>query len=97
VAVVGADNMSWDVPEERDQETGSKLFGHVCLLPQKGIYIMENLNLEELARDGRYVFAFIGIPLKFNGATGSPLRSRHSYEAVGFRDAAARSHTSLKR
>jgi kynurenine formamidase len=35
---------------------------------------MENLNLEELARDRHHVFAFIGIPLKFKGATGSPLR-----------------------
>ena len=48
--------------------------GHLYLLPQKGIYIMENLNLEELASDRCYEFAFIGIPLKFNGATGSPLR-----------------------
>src|SRR5207253_10461746 len=74
VVAVGADNMAWDVPDERDPETGATLFAHVYLLPQKGIYIMENLNLEELARDRRHVFAFIGIPLKFNGATGSPLR-----------------------
>jgi kynurenine formamidase len=74
VAAVGADNMSWDVPEERDPETGATLFGHVYLLPQKGIYIIENLNLEELARDRCYKFAFVGIPLKLNGATGSPLR-----------------------
>lgn len=74
VAAVGADNMSWDVPEERDPETGATLFGHVYLLPQKGIYIIENLNLEELAREKCYEFAFIGIPLKFQGATGSPLR-----------------------
>jgi kynurenine formamidase len=74
VVAVGADNMSWDVPEERDPETGATLFGHVYLLPQKGIYIMENLNLEELARARCHSFAFIGIPLKFTGATGSPLR-----------------------
>jgi kynurenine formamidase len=74
VVAVGADNMSWDVPEERDPETGATLFGHVYLLPQKGIYIMENLNLEELARARCYSFAFVGIPLKFTGATGSPLR-----------------------
>ena len=74
VAAVGADNMTWDVPDERDPETGATLFAHVYLLPQKGVYIMENLNLEELARDRRYEFAFVGIPLKFNGATGSPLR-----------------------
>jgi kynurenine formamidase len=74
VVAVGADNMAWDVPDERDPETGATLFGHLYLLPQKGIYIMENLNLEELARDRCYQFAFIGIPLKFTGATGSPLR-----------------------
>jgi kynurenine formamidase len=74
VAAVGADNMAWDVPEERDPDTGATLFGHVYLLPQKGVYIMENLHLEELSRDRRFTFAFIGIPLKFRGATGSPLR-----------------------
>jgi kynurenine formamidase len=74
VSAVGADNMSWDVPEERDPETGATLFGHVYLLAQKGIYIIENLNLEELARERCYSFGFVGIPLKFRGATGSPLR-----------------------
>jgi kynurenine formamidase len=74
VTAIGADNMAWDVPGERDPETGATLFAHVNLLAQKGIYIIENLNLEELARDRRYRFAFVGIPLKFRGATGSPLR-----------------------
>jgi kynurenine formamidase len=74
VVAVGADNMAWDVPDERDPETGATLFAHVHLLTRKGVYIMENLNLEALARDRRYRFAFIGIPLKFRGATGSPLR-----------------------
>ena len=74
VSAVGADNMTWDAPDERDPETGATLFAHVYLLPQKGVYILENLFLEELARDRRYDFAFIGIPLKFKGATGSPLR-----------------------
>jgi kynurenine formamidase len=74
VVAVAADNMSWDVLDERDPETGVTLFGHVHLLTQKGIYIIENVNLEELARDRVYSFAFVGIPLKFKGATGSPLR-----------------------
>ena len=74
VVAVGADNMAWDVPGERDPESGATLFAHYYLLPQKGIYIIENLNLEELSRDRQYAFAFVGIPLKFNGATGSPLR-----------------------
>lgn len=74
VIAVGADNMAWDVPDERDPETGATLFAHVHLLTEKGIYILENLNLEELARDRRWEFAFIAAPLKFRGATGSPLR-----------------------
>jgi kynurenine formamidase len=74
VAAVGADNMAWDVPDERDPESGATLFAHFYLLPQKGVYILENLNLEELARDRCYAFGFVGIPLKLQGATGSPLR-----------------------
>jgi kynurenine formamidase len=74
VRAVAADNMAWDVPDERDPETGSTLFAHIYLLPQKGIYILENLNLEELARDCRYIFGFVAIPLKLRGATGSPIR-----------------------
>jgi kynurenine formamidase len=74
VVAVGADNMAWDVPGERDPETGATLFAHLHLLAQKGIYIIENLMLDELARDRRWVFAFVGVPLKFQGATGSPLR-----------------------
>ncbi len=74
VVAVGADNMAWDAPDERDPDTGATLFAHLYLLPQKGIYILENLTLEELARDRCWTFAFIGIPLKLQGATGSPLR-----------------------
>jgi len=74
VVAVGADNMAWDVPDERDPETGATLFAHVYLLPQKGIYIIENVNLEELSRDRQYVFAFVGVPMKLQGATGSPFR-----------------------
>ncbi len=74
VVAVGADNMAWDAPKDIDPETGATLFGHVHLLTQKGIYIIENLDLRELAQTKQYVFAFIGIPLKFQGATGSPIR-----------------------
>ena len=74
VVAVGADNMAWDAPAERDADTGATLFAHVYLLPQKGVYIIENLFLEELARGRRFEFAFLGIPLKLVGATGSPIR-----------------------
>lgn len=74
VVAVGADNMAWDVPEVRDPETGATLFAHLHLLTQRGIYIVENLRLEELARDRCWEFGFIGVPLKLQGATGSPVR-----------------------
>jgi kynurenine formamidase len=83
VAAVGADNVAWDAPHERDPETGSMLFGHLHLLAQKGIYIIENLNLDQLARDRCYAFAFIGIPLKLRGATASPLRPLALADAAG--------------
>ncbi len=74
VAAVGADNMAWDNMVERDPDTKMALFGHAHLLVTHGIHIIENLNLEELAAAGIHEFAFVGIPLKFRGATGSPIR-----------------------
>jgi len=74
VVAVGADNMAWDSMEERDPETNMFLFGHVHLLVTHGIHILENLNLEELAAAGHREFAIVAVPLKFRGATGSPIR-----------------------
>ena len=47
---------------------------HVHLLVNSGIHIIEVLNLEQLAREGVYEFAFIAAPLKIRGGTGAPLR-----------------------
>lgn len=47
---------------------------HRLLLVERGIYILENLNLEKLARNRVYEFLFIAIPLMLVGATGSPVR-----------------------
>ena len=74
VLAVGADNMAWDVPGLRDPELGCLLPGHLILLARNGIYIIENLALEELAAAGVYRFDFICTPLKLLGATGSPVR-----------------------
>jgi kynurenine formamidase len=70
---VGADNMAWDVPGEEDPELGT-LPGHLLLLVRAGVYIVEGLNLEELARDRVREFAFVCLPLKLRGGTGSPVR-----------------------
>ncbi|MDQ3638826.1 MAG: cyclase family protein [Actinomycetota bacterium] len=74
VVAVGADNAGWDVPGLKDPELGCMLPGHLILLARRGIYIIENLNLEELAAAGRHRFDFVCTPLKFVGATGSPVR-----------------------
>ncbi|MDQ4105728.1 MAG: cyclase family protein [Actinomycetota bacterium] len=74
VLAVGADNMAWDVPGLKDPELGCMLPGHLILLARRGIYIIENLVLEELAAAGHHRFKFICTPLKFVGATGSPVR-----------------------
>ncbi len=47
---------------------------HVHFLVEKGIYIMESLNLEVLAADGVADFLFSATPLRIKGGTGSPLR-----------------------
>jgi kynurenine formamidase len=74
VIAVGADNMAWDCMTERDPDTNMALFGHAHLLVTHGIHIIENLNLEALAAERVHTFAFVGVPLKFRGATGSPIR-----------------------
>jgi kynurenine formamidase len=47
---------------------------HVHLLVEKGIHIIECLNLEQLAAERVYEFLFVALPLKIRGATGSPVR-----------------------
>jgi 4-oxalocrotonate tautomerase family enzyme len=74
VLAVGADNMAWDVIGLRDPTVGCQLPGHLILIARNGIYIIENLQLEELAAAGVSRFTFVCLPLKFVGATGSPVR-----------------------
>lgn len=74
VAAVGADNVAFDVMGVTDPELGVTLPGHILLLVRAGIPILENLNLEELAAAGVHEFAFVCLPLKMRGATGSPVR-----------------------
>jgi len=74
VSVVGADNMAWDVMGPKDPDLNVTLPGHILLLVRAGIPIVENLNLEELAAANVHEFAFVCLPLKMRGATGSPVR-----------------------
>jgi len=47
---------------------------HQHALVEAGVYLIENLALDELARDGLASFCFILLATKFRGATGSPVR-----------------------
>jgi kynurenine formamidase len=70
----GADNMAWDVIGLVDPKLNTALPGHLILLARAGIYIIENLMLEELSRARAYRFTLLCLPLKIRGATGSPVR-----------------------
>jgi kynurenine formamidase len=72
VQAVGADNVAWDAAQP-DPQRGS-LPGHVVLIVRHGIYIIENLQLEQLAASGHQEFVFVCLPLKMVGVTGSPVR-----------------------
>jgi kynurenine formamidase len=69
VVMVGADNAGVNVEQEvpgRIEEI------HQVLIARYGIYLLENMNLESLASDQVYEFAFVFAPLKLTGAEGAP-------------------------
>jgi kynurenine formamidase len=74
VTAVGADNLAWDVLGRHDPAHGCELPGHLVLLVRNGIYIIENLALDELAASGHVTFTFVCASLKLVGATGAPAR-----------------------
>jgi kynurenine formamidase len=70
--IVGVDLQNPEVlPSEVDD---NYMPVHTYLLGQSGVPILENVYLEELARDRIYEFAFIGGSLKLTGASGAPIR-----------------------
>jgi len=48
---------------------------HMRIIADSGIFIIENLNLESLAKARAYEFAVVIPPLKISGGTGSALRA----------------------
>jgi kynurenine formamidase len=70
VVMIGADTWSMEVVPNPNPDLQFPV--HQLLIPRNGIYIFENLQTEELARDRAYEFAFFFAPLKLKGATGSP-------------------------
>ena len=75
VFLTGADTLTYDV----FPESGSTFPAHRILIAESGIYLIENLNLEELgdvlAGRGVYEFPLVVNPLRIRGATASPLNA----------------------
>jgi kynurenine formamidase len=66
--LIGADNIA----VERIPIVGKPV--HSYAFAERGVCLIENAWLEDLARDGVYEFVLIAAPIKVRGATGSSLR-----------------------
>jgi len=71
VVLVGADTGGVEVAPN-PQHPQAEAIVHQLMITRNGIHFLENLDTSELARDKAYEFAFIFLPLKLKGATGSP-------------------------
>jgi len=72
VMLLGADNLSFEAfPPERNDNWVPV---HTYLLAEKGVMFIEQMFLEDLAKDRIYEFAFIASSLKLRGASAAPMR-----------------------
>ena len=72
VIATGSDTETFEVQPAPDMgEPANPQPVHTLLLIERGIYIMESLDLEGLAKSGAREFLFVALPLKIRGATGS--------------------------
>lgn len=76
VYATGSDTLAYEVvPAPEPGDPTHPMPVHSFLLIDSGVYIMEFLDLEDLARDRVYEFLFVALPLKIRGATGSMIDS----------------------
>ena len=66
VIAVGADTWGLDVTPPPDPDRGFQ--GHVILLKENGIYVLETMNTGPLVRDEAYEFMFVLGPARLRGA-----------------------------
>ena len=72
VVASGTDTETYEVQPAPDLGTPANPQPvHTLLLIENGIYLLESLDLEALARDRVFEFLFVALPLKIRGATGS--------------------------
>jgi kynurenine formamidase len=68
IFAAGSDTVAFEFVPDPDMPV------HIHLLFEKGIHIIEALNLEQLAAERVFEFLFVAAPLKLRGGTGAPLR-----------------------
>ncbi|HAX82186.1 MAG TPA: cyclase [Actinobacteria bacterium] len=72
VVASGTDTETYEVQPAPDRGTPANPQPvHTKLLIENGIYLLESVYLEEIARDQVYEFLFVMLPVKIRGATGS--------------------------
>ena len=65
---IGLEVMPWEEPD-------AFLPVHAYMFATAGAQIIEVVDMEEIAAERRYEFAFLGFPVKLRGATGAPMPS----------------------
>jgi kynurenine formamidase len=72
VVAAGSDTETFEVQPAPDPgPEGNPQPVHNALLIENGVYILESVDLEEIARRKVYEFCFVALPVKIRGATGS--------------------------
>lgn len=72
VAVIGSDTMALEVLPAEDPSAPWVVHQH--LLAARGVYILENADLQAISDAGHHEFMCACLPLKFRGGTASPVR-----------------------
>jgi len=72
IHATGSDTIAYEV--QKPGAPHATLPAHRVLLVESGIYIIEALELEEIAAAGVHEFTLVLVPLNIFGATGSPVR-----------------------
>lgn len=69
MALLGSDTSATDpTPMVQGNDT------HTAMMVERGVHLIEIMDLDALARDGVKEFCFIGLPLKIKGTTGTWIR-----------------------
>jgi kynurenine formamidase len=70
---IGADTIALEVLPSEEPDVFLPV--HAYMFSTAGAQIIEVVDMEEIAAEQQYEFAFLGFPMKLRGATGAPMPS----------------------